>query len=211
MSEKRMGRKEEPLVPFERIASAIYLFRGYKVMLDRDLAVLYGVETKELKRAVRRNIRRFPDDFMFVLDKQELRNLRCQFGTSSVWGGTRYPPMAFTEQGIAMLSGVLMSARAVEVNIAIMRAFVRLREFLASHHQLRKKLADLENKIEEHSEGIRLLFEAMQELTSERVPAIGFHASVEEDDDTETESKAQKTVRKPRVTCKSQQVKKGKP
>jgi len=104
----------------EIIASAIHFLRGEKVMLDLDLAVLYGVETKQLKRAVKRNIERFPSDFMFELTRAEFENLRRQFGTSS-WGGTRYPPYAFTEQGVAMLSSVLRSKRAIDVNIAIIR------------------------------------------------------------------------------------------
>jgi len=110
------------IVPMERITSKIYLMRGVKVMLDTDLAELYGVETKVLKQAVRRNINRFPAGFMFELTRDEFKNLRSQFVTSS-WGGTRYPPMAFTEQGVAMLSSVLKSDRAIQVNIHIMRAF----------------------------------------------------------------------------------------
>src|ERR1035437_4426499 len=124
-------KEQTAIVPFERIATVIHLFRGQKVMLDRDLAALYGVETKVLKRAVRRNIKRFPADFMFVLGSKEVANLRSQFGASSSWGGMRYLPMAFTEQGVAMLSSVLNSQQAIDVNIAIMRAFVRLRKFLA--------------------------------------------------------------------------------
>ena len=121
-----MDKAEADLIPAERIESRILLLRGQKVLLDHDLAALYEIPTKALKRAVKRNAVRFPDDFMFVLDEDELADLRCQFGTSSSWGGLRYPPMAFTEQGVAMLSGVLNSPRAIQVNIAIMRAFVRL-------------------------------------------------------------------------------------
>jgi len=106
------------LIPVENITSKIFMIRNFKVMLDRDLADLYGVDTAQLKRAVRRNIDRFPEDFMFILKNQEVRNLRCQIGTSS-WGGTRYIPMAFTEQGVAMLSTVLNSKRAIQVNIQI--------------------------------------------------------------------------------------------
>ena len=154
---------EVPWVPFERIASAIYLIRGQKVMLDLDLASLYGVETKALKRAVRRNRRRFPVDFMFVLDGHELVTLRCQLGTSKsdLRGGIQYAPMAFTEQGVAMLSSVLRSEWAVEINIAIMRAFVRLREFLASQANLGKKLNELERKVASHHKSIGVLFDAI--------------------------------------------------
>ena len=134
--------KTQALVPVERIESRILLIRGHKVMLDADLAGLYGVQTKALTRAVRRNLDRFPDDFMFQLDAEEFANLRRQAGTSSQWGGRRYPPYAFTEQGVAMLSSVLRSKRAVLVNIEIMRAFVRLRRMLASHADLQRRLDD---------------------------------------------------------------------
>jgi hypothetical protein len=163
------------IIPFERIATVIHVIRGQKVMLDRDLAKLYGVPTRVLKQAVRRNARRFPLDFMFEMDKAELAKWRSQFVTSKADRmGLRYPPMAFTEQGVAMLSSVLNSQRAIEVNIAIMRAFVRLREFLASQAKLGKKLAEIERRIEEHHGSIHVLFEAIQQLTSERPPAIGF-------------------------------------
>ena len=168
-------KEQLSIVPFERIATVIHLFRGQKVMLDRDLAKLYGVPTKTLKQAVKRNASRFPGDFMFVLARQEFVILRSQFVTSSSWGGLRYPPMAFTEQGVAMLSSVLNSQQAIEVNIAIMRAFVRLRKFLASQTKLGRKLREMERKVESHHESIHVLFEAIQQLTSERPPAIGFH------------------------------------
>ena len=132
--------KDVTLVPPERIERSILLIRGHKVMLDTDLAALYGVETGQLVRAVKRNISRFPHDFMFQLSKDEFENLRCHFGTSSQWGGRRYPPYAFTEQGVAMLSSVLKSRRAVQVNIEIMRTFVRLRRILASNANLARKL-----------------------------------------------------------------------
>jgi len=147
------------VVPFERIASAIWIVRGKKVMLDADLAALYGVETKALKRAVLRNRERFPEDFMFVLDAQEVANLRCQIGTSSSWGGLRYLPMAFTEQGVAMLSAVLRSPRAIAVSIAVVRAFVRLREFLASQATLGKRLRELERQVALHNRDMGTLFE----------------------------------------------------
>src|SRR5437879_2671959 len=129
----------ESLIPAERIERAIFFLRGQKIMLSTDLARLYQVSPKVLMQAVRRNLRRFPQDFMFVLDKDELDNLKSQIVTSS-WGGRRKPPYAFTEQGVAMLSSVLRSARAVRVNIEIMRAFVRLRQLLASHADLARKL-----------------------------------------------------------------------
>jgi hypothetical protein len=131
------------VVPVEAIVSKILFLRGEKVLLDRDLAELYGVETKQLKRAVRRNLNRFPKDFMFDLASEEVDNLRRHFGTSS-WDGTRYSPMAFTEQGVAMLSSVLNSERAIEANVAIMRAFVQLRRMIGSHEELAGKLAELE-------------------------------------------------------------------
>ena len=147
-------------VPMERITSKIYLIRKQKVMLDRDLATLYKVETKNLKRAVKRNIDRFPKDFMFELDEKELKDLRCQFGTSS-WGGTRYIPMAFTEQGVAMLSTVLNSKRAIQVNIQIMRAFTQLRQMLSTHKDLKKKIEAMEKK---YDENFKIVFEAIKQL-----------------------------------------------
>ena len=142
------------LVPTERIENAILFVRGHKVMLDADLAKLYGVGAKRLNEAVRRNIDRFPDDSMFQLTSEEfealrsqfvISNLRSQFATSS-WGGRRYLPYAFTEQGVAMLSSVLRSKRAIHVNVEIMRTFVRLRRMLASNEELARKLATLEKK-----------------------------------------------------------------
>ncbi len=146
------------MVPIERIASKIYLIRGIKVMLDRDLAELYNVETSLLKRAVRRNIDRFPADFMFELTKTELENWRCQFGTSkSDKMGLRYKPMAFTEQGVAMLSSVLKSKRAIQVNIQIMRTFTQLRKMLSTHEDLKKKIESMEKKYDEQ---FQIVFEA---------------------------------------------------
>ena len=150
-------------LPSERIERAILLIRGEKVMLDVDLATLYGVPTKVLVQTVKRNAERFPPDFMFQLTPDEFSNLRSQIVTSS-WGGRRYPPFAFTEHGVAMLSSVLRSPRAIQVNIAIMRAFVRLRETLALHKELASRLADLERKIASHDEGIQTLFEAIRQL-----------------------------------------------
>jgi phage regulator Rha-like protein len=149
------------LVPAERIERSILLIRGHKVILDADLAALYGVETKQLIRAVKRNLPRFPDDFMFQLNAEESENLRVHFGTSSQWGGRRYPPYAFTEQGVAMLSSVLRSKRAIQVNVEIMRAFVRLRRILASHADLARKLDGLEKKYDTQ---FKVVFDAIREL-----------------------------------------------
>jgi phage regulator Rha-like protein len=151
------------LIPIETITSEIYLIRNQKVLLDRDLAELYGVETKHLKRAVRRNISRFPEDFIFELSQKEFELLRRQIDTSS-WGGTRYPPMAFTEQGVAMLSSVLKSEQAIEVNIAIMRVFVRMRKMLATHKDLKRKIEEIEAKYDEQ---FRMVFEAIRQLLVE--------------------------------------------
>ena len=152
-------------IPVERIEKSILLIRAQKVILDRDLASLYGVETKQLKRAVRRNINRFPKDFMFELNQEEFKILRSQFDTSS-WGGTRYRPMAFTEQGVAMLSSVLNSERAIEVNIAIMRVFVKIRQILATHKELAQKLLELEEQLHNHDHQIEAIFEAIYQLIS---------------------------------------------
>jgi hypothetical protein len=130
-----------------RVADMILVVRGDRVMLDADLAVLYGVPTKSLLQAVRRNAERFPEDFMFQLSRQELRDLRSQFVTSS-WGGRRTTPRVFTEQGVAMLSSVLRTPRAIAVNIEIMRAFVRLREMFAANVELAKRLDELEARID---------------------------------------------------------------
>ncbi len=168
--------KKQDLIPLERIEHAIYLIRGQKVMLDRDLAALYGVPTKVLKQAVNRNRKRFPEDFMFVLDAEELANWRSQFVTSKADRmGLRYPPMAFTEQGVAMLSGLLNSDRAIEVNIAIMRTFVKLRQMLESHAALARKLAEIEKKYDEQ---FRVVFDVLNELIAPPEPKpkqIGFH------------------------------------
>lgn len=171
------------LIPKERIENKIYLIRGKKVMLDRDLAQLYGVETSQLKRQVKRNIDRFPGDFMFILGKEEFENWRCQFGTSNeIKMGLRHAPMAFTEQGVAMLSSVLNSKRAIHVNIQIMRAFTKLREFLISHKDLARKINDLERKFNEHDKSIALVFQAIRDLLEKstepetKKAPIGFHA-----------------------------------
>jgi hypothetical protein len=149
-------------VTTERIASKIYLVRNTRVMLDRDLAELYGVETRILKQAVRRKIKRFPDDFMFELTKEEFENWRSQIVMSNADKmGLRYPPMAFTEQGVAMLSSVLNSDRAIQVNIQIMRAFTKLRQMLSSNEDLKRKIEAMERKYDKH---FRVVFEAIKEL-----------------------------------------------
>jgi hypothetical protein len=163
-------------VPAEQIEQRILLIRGQKVMLDAHLAELYAVETRELNKAVKRNLERFPQDFMFQLTYQEVRNLKFQFGTSS-WGGTRKLPKVFTEQGVAMLSSVLRSNRAVQMNIEIMRAFVRLRQILSTNKALAEKFAELERRVESHDKHIRSLFEAIRQLMTRPDPPrrrIGF-------------------------------------
>ncbi|MFH0984492.1 MAG: ORF6N domain-containing protein [Candidatus Omnitrophota bacterium] len=152
----------------QKISSAIHLVRGHKVMLDSDLACLYGVETKYLKRQVDRNIDRFPPDFMFRLDKKEMAGLRCQIGTSSFsHGGARYLPYAFTEHGILMLSSVLNSSRAVQVNIAIMRAFVKLREVLLTHKALARKFSELERRVGDHDEVIQNIIATIRKMMAQ--------------------------------------------
>jgi hypothetical protein len=162
-----------------RVERSIRLIRGDKVILDEDLAELYGVETKQLIRAVKRNLDRFPADFMFQLTNHEFTILRCQIGTSSQWGGRRRPPYAFSEQGVAMLSSVLNSPRAVQVNIEIMRTFVRLRRMLASHAELAERLESLEQKYDAQ---FKIVFDAIRQLMqppAKERKEIGF--KVEED------------------------------
>lgn len=161
------------IVSVEKIESRIFQIRGRKVMLDRDLAELYGVETKQVTRQVRRNIRRFPEDFMFRLTKEEF--LRCQIGTSKK-GGRRYLPYAFTEQGVAMLSSVLNSERAVMVNIQIMRAFVNLRRIALTYIGLKRKIEAIEKKFDAQ---FRIVFKAIKKLLQPapvKKRRIGFHA-----------------------------------
>jgi hypothetical protein len=164
------------LIPLERITRAILEIRGHRVMLDTDLATLYGVPTKALNQAVSRNRERFPEDFMFQLTAEETRILRSQIVTSSTWGGRRTRPYAFTEQGVAMLSSVLRSRRAVQVNVAIMRAFVQLRQMLASNADLMRELDVLERRYDAQ---FKVVFQAIRELM-EPPPAprkrIGFRA-----------------------------------
>ncbi len=173
------------MIPDERIEAGILFIRGKKVMIDRDLATLYGVETKQLNQAVRRNIKRFPDDFMFQLNEKEIEiwapkfgflqpdNLRSQFVTSNR-GGRRYRPYVFTEQGIAMLSSVLKSDRAIQVNIQIMRTFIKIREMVATNKELRDKMEKLEEKYDSR---FKIVFNAIRKLLSEEAKPknrIGF-------------------------------------
>jgi len=167
-------KEKKSIIPTERIERSILFIRGQKVMLSTHLAELYGVEPRVLVQAVKRNIERFPDDFMFQLTDEEFKNLKSQIVISS-WGGLRRAnPYAFTEQGVAMLSSVLHSKRAVQVNIAIMRAFVRLREMIATRKDLARKLDAIEKKYDAQ---FRVVFDAIRELMSPSVPKrrrIGF-------------------------------------
>lgn len=167
------------LIPVERIDSRIFLIRGHKVLLDRDLAELYGVETRIVNRAVRRNSERFPGDFMFTLTREEIGRI-SQFGTSSSHLKFSKSVSVFTEQGVAMLSGLLHSPRAIAVNIEIMRAFVRLRGLVASSAELARKLAALERKYDEQ---FKVVFDAIRALMSPALPAgaekeMGFHTAI---------------------------------
>ena len=161
-------------VSLERIEQTILLIRGHRVMLDADLAELYGIEVKQLKRQVRRNKARFPADFLLELSLEEHRAIRRQVGTLKRGAHSKYRPYAFTEQGVAMLSSVLNSTRAIQVNIAIMRTFVRLREMISTNKALARRLAELEKKYDAQ---FRVVFQAIRELMSESVPnprRIGF-------------------------------------
>ncbi|MCK4401987.1 ORF6N domain-containing protein [bacterium] len=151
------------LILQERIEKKIFLIREKKVMLGQDIAKLYEVEPRVLIQAVKRNKERFPKDFMFQLTRQELTNLKSQFVISS-WGGMRTPPYAFTEQGVAMLSSVLNSKRAIQVNIQIMRTFTKLREILATHKDLQRKIETLEGKYKQHDQQFKIVFEAIRQL-----------------------------------------------
>ena len=172
-----MAAKGKNVVPAARIERAILMVRGEKVLLDQDLAELYGVETKVLVQAMKRNIDRFPEDFMFQLSAEEFSDLKSQIVTSS-WGGRRTAPYAFTEQGVAMLSSVLRSPRAVQVNVEIMRTFVRLRRMLESHADLARKLETLERKYDRQ---FKVVFDAIRKIMTPDPPPkrrqIGFHSS----------------------------------
>ncbi len=172
-----MIKTQSPIaLPTEEIQQHILFIRGEKVMLDAHLALLYGVETKALIQAIKRNLDRFPTDFMFQLTQDELQILRSQFVTSS-WGGRRYAPYVFTEQGVAMLSSVLSSKQAIQVNVEIIRAFVRLRQLTATHKELRDKLDALEKN---YDKKFGVVFDAIHQLMitpkpSEKKRSIGFH------------------------------------
>jgi len=179
------------MIPDEVIMSKIYLIRGQKVMLDRDLAELYEVETKQLKRAVRRNIDRFPEDFMFELSKEELADWRYNFGTSSgETMGLRVPPFAFTEHGVIMLASVLNSDRAIEVNVQIVRIFIRMREMLMSNKEILHRLERIEHRMEEHDAQIISILDYMgqleeakqQELDQKNRKRIGFKTPGRQED-----------------------------
>ena len=158
-----MTKQHTSIIPYERIANSIFIIRGHKVMLSHDLAELYGVETRVLIQAVKRNIERFPSDFIFQINQREYENLKSQFVISS-WGGRRRAfPYAFTEQGVAILSSVLRSKRAVAVNIAIMRTFVKLREILATNSSLRRKIEAIEQKYDEQ---FKLVFKILSEMVA---------------------------------------------
>jgi ORF6N domain len=172
-----MNNKTSLIQP-ELIEQVILLIRGQRVMLDRDLAALYDVTTGNLNKAVQRNLERFPPDFMFQLTTDEAEALRFQFGSLKRGQHFKYLPQVFTQEGVAMLSSVLRSPRAVQVNIAIMRVFVRLRGTLALHKELAHKLAELERKIEGHDTSIRTLFDAIRELAAPPATPrreIGYH------------------------------------
>lgn len=169
------------LILSETIQRKIFILRGHKVMLDRDLAELYGVKIKSLNLAVKRNRERFPDDFMFQISRQEFEYLRFQFETLNVGRGKhrKYRPYAFTEQGVAMLSSVLNSKRAIHVNIQIMRTFTRLREKISHHKELSRKLAQLERQVKGQGSDIASLFEAIRQLMESpdsQEKKIGFRA-----------------------------------
>jgi chromosome condensin MukBEF ATPase and DNA-binding subunit MukB len=171
-------KKEKALIPQEVIEQKIYLIRGKKVMLDGDLANIYGVEKRALNQAVKRNAKRFPDDFMFQLNDGEFLNLKSQIVISS-WGGSRSLPYAFTEQGVAMLSGILNSNRAIEVNVQIIRTFVKLREMIISNKELRIKMEDMERKYDKRFKVVfdtlrSLIADDKKEILIEKKEAISF-------------------------------------
>lgn len=176
------GKHEKHLIPEETITEKIHFIRGKKVMLDMDLANLYAVKTGILKRAVKRNMERFPSDFIFELTKNEYDSLRCQIGTLKRGEHSKYLPYAFTEQGVAMLSSVLKSNRAIQVNIQIMRIFTKLRRVLQTHVDLRRKIEAMEKnflgRFQKHDQQFKVVFEAIKRLLqpSEKPKRrIGFH------------------------------------
>ena len=168
------------MLNIEIIAQKIFVFRGHRVMLDRDIAALYGVPTKILNQAVKRNLRRFPQDFMFQMTKEEMANWKSQIVTSNKEKmGIRRRPFAFTEQGVAMLSSVINSERAIDVNIQIVRTFAKIKEILSTNQELAKRLEELENKYGDHDEKIKIIFEAIRQLLepppASAKPKIGFY------------------------------------
>ena len=173
------------MIPDELVMNKIYLIRGQKVMLDRDLAILYGVPTKAFKQAVKRNIDRFPEDFMFEMTPEELKNWRSQFVTSnSDKMGLRYSPFCFTEQGVAMLSSVLNSETAIRVNIQIIRVFTKMRELLLTHKDILLQLEKMEKKLTGHDEDIALIFQYLKQLLNPSQPPrnkVGFRRKDEKD------------------------------
>jgi ORF6N domain len=156
------------VVTDEAVINKIYLIRGHKAMLDKDLAGMYGIETKVLKQAVKRNIERFPKDFMFTLTQKEFKHLRSQIVTSS-WGGSRYMPFAFTEQGVAMLSGVINSSKAIEMNITIMRAFVEMRKLAHGNKKIAAEIKKLIDKVGEHDIQLASIYDAIEDLLDKKV------------------------------------------
>ena len=177
---KKAGKKS--ILPDEAIINKIFLIREQKVMLDKDLAEMYGIDTKVLKQAVKRNAERFPEDFMFTLTQKEFQHLRSQFVTSS-WGGIRYLPIAFTEQGVAMLSGVLNSPVAVQVHIQIIRIFTKMKEMLLTNKDILLKLEKMEKDVKENKEDIAMIFEALKQLLNPpqtKRSMIGFNRKEDE-------------------------------
>lgn len=168
---------ENNYLPDEKIFASILLLRNQKIMLDSDIAKLYGVETKVLNQAVKRNLERFPNDFMFQLTKNEWENLKSQSVTSSQWGGRRTPPYAFTEQGVAMLSSVLKSEQAIKINIAIMRVFIKIRQFAVNYSDLLSKIDELQKTDKEQNKHIANIYKIIEELVKPEVKKenrIGF-------------------------------------
>ena len=156
-------KRNDIMIPDERIANKIYLIRGHKVMIDSDLAELYGVETRRLNEQVKRNISRFPIDFMFQLNEDEFKNLKSQFATSS-WGGRRKLPFVFTEHGVLMLSSVLNSEKAINVNIQIMRIFTKVREMLTDNLSLKLEIEEIKKKLQNQDKNIEMVFNYLDEL-----------------------------------------------
>lgn len=177
---KKAGRKS--ILPDEAIINKIYLIREQKVMLDKDLAVMYGIEVRVLNQSVKRNIDRFPKDFMFTLTQKEFQHLKSQIVISS-WGGSRKLPTAFTEQGVAMLSGVLNSPVAVQVHILIIRIFTKMKEMLLTNKDILLKLEKMEKDVKENKEDIAMIFEALKQLLNPAQPKrsmIGFNRKEDE-------------------------------